>query len=73
MFCCCYYAVIIHDVLLLLLLRVLPAGRIFLTTGPDTAEEMPIFFALFQSCTAEGTFAVTPEQRATPLLSATSG
>jgi hypothetical protein len=44
------------------------SGRIFIYTGPKSAEEVPIFFALIQACTADGRFPTTPEARAMPLL-----
>ncbi|KAF8068191.1 hypothetical protein HT031_001877 [Scenedesmus sp. PABB004] len=38
-------------------------GRIFLQTGPGVANELPIFFALFQACAADGSFPDTLEKR----------
>jgi hypothetical protein len=54
--------------LLLLLLPPLLPGRIFIRYGENVAEEMPIFFALIQACTADGQFPTTPEARALPPL-----
>lgn len=48
--------------------RMLPAGRMYVQTGSDSSVEMPIYFALFQACTADGKFATTPGARALPAL-----
>ncbi|WIA19132.1 hypothetical protein OEZ85_003780 [Tetradesmus obliquus] len=43
-------------------------GRMYVQTGSDSSVEMPIYFALFQACTADGKFATTPGARALPAL-----
>lgn len=45
-------------------------GRMYIQTGPDRSENklVPIYFALFQACTKDGTYATTPGERALPAL-----
>jgi hypothetical protein len=40
----------------------------YVQTGPTSDVEMPIYFALFQACTADGKFATVPGDRALPQL-----
>jgi hypothetical protein len=40
----------------------------YVQTGAASSVEMPIYFALFQACTADGKFATNPGDRAVPSL-----
>jgi hypothetical protein len=59
---------LMHVLLPVCLRRLLLAGRMYVQTGPTSAVEMPIYFALFQACTADYKFATQPGQRALPEL-----
>lgn len=57
-----------HPILLLVACWLLLAGRMYVQTGAASSVEMPIYFALFQACTADGKFATNPGDRAVPAL-----